>query len=205
LREEFANPKPEEVAEQLGLEENKKLLVVTGGSSSASNINNAFGALMDRLSVFSEEWQIVHLAGRQHRDAIEKMAAGTKINYVVLDYYDRMAGLYHAADLVVGRSGAVSVAEYACANLPAICMPYPYHRDQHQKLNARKLVDAGCAVIVEDARDTVENIRNLWPVLEELMKDDEKRNQMAQATRQIAVNNAADSIAEQLRDMAERG
>ncbi|MHC4593778.1 MAG: glycosyltransferase, partial [Planctomycetota bacterium] len=103
-----------------------------------------------------------------------------------------------AADLAVGRSGAVSVAEYAAASVPSICMPYPYHRDRHQYLNAGKLAKAGAAVIVDDLPDEKKRSERLWEQLEELMKDEEKRQQMAKACKEIANLQADLRIAERL-------
>ena len=76
-----------------------------------------------------------------------------KISHKVIDYYDDMANLLAAADLVIGRAGAVSVAEYAAAGVPCICMPYPYHKDNHQRKNAEELEKAGCAIILDDKID----------------------------------------------------
>jgi UDP-N-acetylglucosamine--N-acetylmuramyl-(pentapeptide) pyrophosphoryl-undecaprenol N-acetylglucosamine transferase len=115
-----------------------------------------------------------------------------------LGYFDDMANLLAAADLVVGRSGAVSVAEYAAASVPSICMPYPYHKDMHQYLNAGKLVEAGAAVIVDDLPDEKERSEWLAEELEELMKDEKKRRQMAKACKRIANLEADLKIAEKL-------
>ncbi|MBN1360055.1 MAG: hypothetical protein JW993_05665, partial [Sedimentisphaerales bacterium] len=120
----------------------------------------------------------------------------------VLDYYDGMADLLAAADLVIGRSGAVSVAEYAAAGVPSICLPYPYHKDRHQYLNAGKLVDAGAAVIVDDVADPQDRADRLWEKLEGLMADNERRDRMAQACRQVARPHAASNIAQRLLEMA---
>jgi len=109
-----------------------------------------------------------------------------------------MANLLAGADLVIGRSGAVSVAEYAAAGVPSICMPYPYHRDRHQYLNAGKLVEAGAAIIVDDLSDAKERAQWLWEGLEELMKGDEKREEMAKNCEAIANKDAASRIAEKL-------
>jgi UDP-N-acetylglucosamine--N-acetylmuramyl-(pentapeptide) pyrophosphoryl-undecaprenol N-acetylglucosamine transferase len=109
-----------------------------------------------------------------------------------------MADLLAAADLVIGRSGAVSVAEYAAAAVPSICMPYPYHKDRHQYLNAGKLVEAGAGIVVDDLPDTTERAEWLWEELEQLLKDGAKREEMKKNCAAIANVNAASKIAERV-------
>jgi UDP-N-acetylglucosamine--N-acetylmuramyl-(pentapeptide) pyrophosphoryl-undecaprenol N-acetylglucosamine transferase len=198
LRIDFDNPHPEEAIEQLGLEGQKKILLITGASSGSENINEAICSLLENLDGFADQWQIVHLTGRAHFENVQKRYIGAKIINKIVDYYDDMPNLLSIADLVVGRSGAVSIAEYAAAGVPSICIPYPYHRDKHQYLNAKKLVDAGAAVIVDDLPKREDMREQLWAVLEELMKNEEKRGQMAECCKIIANKQAASKIAEQL-------
>ena len=198
LRSGFANPEPERVIGQLGLDENKKTLLITGASSGSENINKAVCSLLEKLSIFADDWQIVHLTGVGNYEEVKRMYGGAKLAHKVLRYCDGMPDLLSACDLVIGRSGAVSVAEYAAASVPSICMPYPYHKDRHQYLNAGKLVEAGAGIIVDDLPDGKETAEWLWEELEELMKDDEKRQQMKKNCEAIANVDAASKIAEKV-------
>lgn len=198
LRIDFDSPLPEEAIEQLCLDSQKKILLITGASSGSENINEAICSLLENLDGFADQWQIVHLTGRMHFENVQKRYIGAKISHKVVDYYDDMPSLLSVADLVVGRSGAVSVAEYAAAGVPSICIPYPYHRDKHQYLNAKKLVDAGAAVIVDDLPKREDMRERLWAVLEELMGNEEKRKEMAERCKIIANKQAASQIAEKL-------
>jgi UDP-N-acetylglucosamine--N-acetylmuramyl-(pentapeptide) pyrophosphoryl-undecaprenol N-acetylglucosamine transferase len=202
LRDGFEHPQPHKAMEQLSLDENKKVLLITGASSGSQNINEAVGLLLQRLDAFADGWQIVHLTGRANYEKVAAMYARVKIGHKVLDYFDDMPDLLAAADLVVGRSGAVSVAEYAAARVPAVCMPYPYHKDRHQYLNAGKLVEAGAAVIVDDLPDASERAEWLWEELRDLMRDDAKRQEMAHACRKIANVGASAAIAQRLVQIA---
>jgi len=198
LRSGFGNPKPDKVKSELGIDANKKTLLITGASSGSENINRAVCSLLKKLSGFANDWQIVHLAGAGNYEEVRQMYVGAKIGHKVLDYFDDMPDLLSAADLVVGRSGAVSVAEYAAAGVPSICMPYPYHKDRHQYLNAGKLVEAGAAVVVDDLPEYKETAEWLADELEELMKDEKKRKEMKEACRIVANTKAASTIAEKL-------
>ena len=131
-------------------------------------------------------------------EKVKREYGDAKISHKVLGYFDDMANLLAAADLVIGRSGAVSVAEFAATETPSICMPYPYHKDRHQYLNAGKLVEAGAAVIVDDLQDEKDRAEWLAEELEELMKDDEKRQEMKRGCRAIAKKEAGLKIAEKL-------
>ncbi len=202
LRSGFGNPEPNKAIEQLGLEKDKKTLLITGASSGSENINRAVCSLLEKLDAFADNWQIVHLAGVRNYEKIKSEYGDAKIGQTVLGYFDDMPNLLAAADLVIGRSGAVSVAEFAAAGTPSICMPYPYHRDRHQYLNAGKLVEAGAAVMVDDLPDEKDRAEWLWEELEELMKDEKKRQEMKRSCEAIAKKDAGLKVAEKLVEMS---
>ncbi|MHC5060659.1 MAG: UDP-N-acetylglucosamine--N-acetylmuramyl-(pentapeptide) pyrophosphoryl-undecaprenol N-acetylglucosamine transferase [Planctomycetota bacterium] len=195
LRAGFAGCSKSRFPEETGLDESKKTLIVTGASSGAMNINNALCRISGELGRFADSWQIVHLTGVNDFERVRESYAAAKIGHKVFDYYDDMAGLLAGADLIVGRAGAVSVAEYAAAGVAAICMPYPYHRDRHQYLNAAKLVEAGGAVIVDDLpADNEQTSGNLLRELTALMADDQRRTEMGRCARGMAKLDAAEKI-----------
>jgi UDP-N-acetylglucosamine--N-acetylmuramyl-(pentapeptide) pyrophosphoryl-undecaprenol N-acetylglucosamine transferase len=198
LRKEFEKPNPDSARVALGLAADKKVLLVTGASSGSATINQTIIALLDKLAAFADSWQIVHLTGDAHLADVRAAYASARMTNRVVGYYDNMADLLSAADLVIGRSGAVSIAEYAAAGVPSICMPYPHHRDLHQYLNAGKLVEAGAAVIVDDLPDARDRAEWLWEELEPLMKDDAKRQQMSDDCRKAARTTAAQQIAQRV-------
>ncbi|MGA2678583.1 MAG: UDP-N-acetylglucosamine--N-acetylmuramyl-(pentapeptide) pyrophosphoryl-undecaprenol N-acetylglucosamine transferase [Sedimentisphaerales bacterium] len=196
LRSSFNNPNPQKAKDALGLDYSKKILLITGASTGSQNINRTICSLLEKLSNYADNWQIVHLTGRANFDQVSAGYANAPIRNKVVDYYDDMPNLLAAADIVIGRSGAVSVAEYAAAATPSICMPYPYHNDLHQYLNAGKLVEAGAAVIVDDVGDDKDRCEWLWEELEPLLKDETARRQMKDACKAVARKNAAKIIAE---------
>jgi UDP-N-acetylglucosamine--N-acetylmuramyl-(pentapeptide) pyrophosphoryl-undecaprenol N-acetylglucosamine transferase len=198
LRSEFAHPDRGRALTDLGLDAGKSVLLITGASSGSASINEAVCQLLPKLEQFADRWQVVHLTGLDNYQAVLSRYAQARIAHKVVDYYDHMADLYAAADLLVGRSGAVSVAEYAVAGVPSICMPYPHHQDRHQYLNAGKLVEVGAAVIVDDVPDPDDRAGWLWEELQDLMADGEKRRQMAVACRQVAHPGASAEIAARL-------
>jgi UDP-N-acetylglucosamine--N-acetylmuramyl-(pentapeptide) pyrophosphoryl-undecaprenol N-acetylglucosamine transferase len=203
IRSGFRDLVADRAIEQLGLDRDKKVLLITGASSGSNNINETVCSLLKKLAAFADDWQIVHLAGRNNYEKVYGYYSDAKISYKVISYFDDMSDLLAAADLVIGRSGAVSVAEYAAAAVPSICMPYPYHRDRHQYLNAGKLVEIGAAIIVDDLPDEKDRSEWLWEELEKLMKDQKARQVMAEGCKIIANPDADRKIAEQLLKMAE--
>ena len=196
LRNSFQKPNPQKAKNALGLDYNKKILLITGASTGSQNINRTICSLLGKLSDYADSWQIVHLTGRANFDQVNAGYENSPVRNKVVDYYDDMADLLAAADIVIGRSGAVSVAEYAATGVPSICMPYPYHKDLHQYLNAGKLVDAGAAVIVDDIGDEKDRQEWLWEELEPLLKDEKKRRQMKNACKLVGRRDAAKTIAE---------
>jgi len=205
LRRDFAHPDRARAIEALHLDTDKKVLLVTGASSGAASINEAVCTLLSKLETFADTWQIVHLTGLDNDEMVRTQYQGAAIYHTVLNYHDRMPDLLAAADLVIGRSGAVSVAEYAVAGVPTICMPYPHHKDRHQYRNAAKLVEVGAAIVVDDVPDSADRAAWLWEELETLMNDGTTRQEMAEACKLVARPSAAVDIADRLLALADAG
>jgi len=207
LRPDFANPDKHKAVKDLRLDSTKKILLITGASTGARSINNAIVALLDKLSSFNN-WQIVHLTGHADFESVKNAYKNCTLLHKAVDYYDDMANLLAAADIIIGRAGAVSVAEYAAASVPCILMPYPYHKDNHQRKNAEQLEKAGFAVIVDDQIDAKKNAEMLWPLLEKLMRTEDRKAKMAtdqsplqtmrEKARQFGKLNAAMEIAKRI-------
>lgn len=202
LRSAFLRPDAKKAIADLGLDPGKHVLLITGASSGSTRINEAICRLLPKLEASADRWQIVHLTGLDNHKTVLDGYRGARIGHQVLDYYDGMADLLAAAGLVIGRSGAVSVAEYAVAGVPSICLPYPFHKDKHQYLNAGKLVDVGAGVIVDDVADADDRVARLWKELEPLLSDDACRRRMSEACKLVARPNAAAEIASRLIEMA---
>jgi UDP-N-acetylglucosamine--N-acetylmuramyl-(pentapeptide) pyrophosphoryl-undecaprenol N-acetylglucosamine transferase len=130
-----------------GLEPGKFTLLVFGGSGGAHAINMTMKQAARNLKD-SPTIQVLHQTGE--RD-VEEVGAGYRDAGVfahVLPYIYDMAGAYAAADLVVSRSGATTVAELAVCGKPAVLIPFPFAADNHQEYNARTLASRGMAEVI---------------------------------------------------------
>src|SRR5579863_10314712 len=96
-----------------------------------------------------------------------------------------MADVWAVSDLAISRSGASSCAELTACGVPSILLPYPFHKDLHQRANAQVLADAGAAVLIEDEKDRKINAQKLRPVIESLLYDADKRRSMSEAARNL--------------------
>ena len=200
LREAFSRPDRQRAIEQLGLNPAKRTLLVTGASSGSASINQSLAQILPTLDGFAQTWQVVHLTGKANFEQVKAAIPSAKIEYHAVAYYDNMPDLYAAADLLVGRAGAVSIAEYLAAGVPLLCLPYPYHKDRHQYLNAEPLVRKGAGRIIDDRpQDPQRTARDLGEQLGELMADDAKRAAMQAAAKSLGRLDAAAQIASALR------
>ena len=113
-------------------------------------------------------------------------------------FLDQMGLAWGAAELAISRAGASSVAEAAQNAVPTLFLPYPYHKDMHQKHNAQPIVDAGGAVMAIDRIDAAANVREVSPVLAELLKSKSRRDTLRERLRAAPMPDAAMTIARML-------
>jgi len=194
VRPAFAAATRETGVARFGLHRERRTLLVTGASQGARSINQGMIALRSWLESRSN-WQILHLTGESDHAFVASAYASRKGLGKVLSYTEHMADAVAAADLVISRAGASTLAELTAVGRAAILMPYPFHRDQHQLANAECLERVGAARIVRDAIDPGVNAPALQSVLGELMSDDAKRAAIAEAARRMGRLDADETIA----------
>ncbi len=181
--------------QRLGLDPAKNTLLVTGASHGAGSINSFVPRLaQEHLKAFAD-WQVYHLAGHSAADEVRHAYAEAKISAVVESFQDCMGLAWGAADLAVSRAGASSVAEAWANATPTIFMPYPYHKDLHQRRNAEPMVATGGAIVQVDRIDAVQNVAEVGPTLLALMEDQSRRESMRTALRTHEPADGAHEIA----------
>jgi UDP-N-acetylglucosamine--N-acetylmuramyl-(pentapeptide) pyrophosphoryl-undecaprenol N-acetylglucosamine transferase len=214
LRKELVRPRDAAEAKRaLGLDADLSTLVVTGASQGARTVNEAVVEVVRRAGVGEgtrkplQGWQVLHLAGRELADAVRAdwRDAGLNGRAKVIDFTPDMGDVWSAADLAVCRAGASTCAEVLAAGVPAILMPYPFHKDMHQRANAQALVDAGAAVLLEDRKDRAANAQGLAPALDGLLYNADRRSAMSRAARSFARPDAARHVARTLLTLIGRG
>jgi len=129
-----------------GLEENKKTIVLLGGSQGSQRLNEVFFELMKGLS--PARFQAIHMTGIKDFPLYEARYRLVKLPVKAYAFIDNIAQAYAAADIVIARAGAATVSELGLLGLAAVLVPYPF-AGNHQKYNADVLADKGVAFIVE--------------------------------------------------------
>ena len=193
VRREFMETDRQQALDHFGLRGDRKTLVVNGGSLGAASINQAVVLLAGELGELGETWQVLLITGKDKAGASFEARGGLCVR--VLDYCQRMDLAYAAADLSLGRAGAGTVAELSATATPAVLMPYPYHADQHQRLNAAELCQAGAAIIIDDAKTAETNAQRLRETLLPILRDPASLDRMRQAAKSIKGAQAAQSVA----------
>jgi UDP-N-acetylglucosamine--N-acetylmuramyl-(pentapeptide) pyrophosphoryl-undecaprenol N-acetylglucosamine transferase len=149
VRSEIGKLSSAEGREHLGLAPGRFTVLVFGGSLGASSVNDAVIKAWNALPE-CREWQVVHITGSRGAQATASAYKSLPIKAVVMPYCHDMAAAYAAADVVVSRSGASTVAELSIVRKPAVLVPYPFASENHQALNAETLVLPGAARMILD-------------------------------------------------------
>jgi len=183
----------------MGLADDAVVLLVFGGSRGARHLNQATINLYQRLMEV-DRLQVVHVAGRIEaaaaRERLDDVAGGPTPRYRIIDYAEDMGSALAAADVVVARAGATSLAEITAIGRASLLVPYPFATGDHQTGNARELAEAGAAHVVADAALDTDAFAD---ALFDLLLDGSRRAAMASASRALARPRAACAVADLVR------
>jgi len=166
-------------------------ILVTGGSLGAKSINEAVAESIGEFS--RNDLQLIWQTGAPFSTRAKEVSEGRR-NVWTDDFIARMEFAFAAADIVISRSGAMSIAELAVAGKPSIFVPYPFAAEDHQTVNAKRLVDrqAGLMVSDQEARE------KLIPMMVELAGNRTKQEELHRNILALAIKNADDLIAAEI-------
>lgn len=177
----------------LGLDPTKRTLLVIGGSLGARSINQALNTGWKRLT--DAGMQIIWQTGKSDA-SIATIPAEVNNCVIRLPFITDMAVAYAAADLVVARAGAMSIAELQVVGKPAILVPFPFAAEDHQTVNAQQLVNAGAAILIKD----VDAGSQLIDRVLELNAHSEQCKKMSQQISGMAIRDADQRVATSILD-----
>ncbi len=189
-REELSAVKRKDGLKYYQLDPKKKTLLVFGGSLGAASLNNAMKKHIPEF--YKNNIQLIWQTGERAGELLFNVQENEMVK--VRRFIDKMEYAYAAADVVLCRSGATTLAELTRLGKPAILVPYPYAAAHHQELNAQMMVDAGAALMVHDKELESE----LWNAIQTLLSDDAIRKNMSLNSLHIGKPNAGKEIAEKI-------
>lgn len=197
IREDITKGEMTEAIKKFNINPQKLTLAVFGGSRGAHQINKA---MIEAYRYLREEdrIQVIHLTGDEDysfvKIEIERIKnPEDRLSYKILPYLKEMEHLYAAADLVISRAGAITLAEITACGLPAILIPYPYATRGHQKKNAEFIEKRGAAFSILDKNL---NGQTLAERIKKTIFDKELLSQMSKNSKSLAHPEAAKKIAD---------
>ncbi|PCJ20227.1 MAG: undecaprenyldiphospho-muramoylpentapeptide beta-N-acetylglucosaminyltransferase [Gammaproteobacteria bacterium] len=172
-------------------------ILVLGGSQGAVALNNLVPETIAKIDI-DDRPLIRHQVGPLNLDAAQRAYEERSVQANVVPFIDDMAEAYQWADFTICRAGALTLSELQQAGLPGVLVPYPYAVDDHQTRNAEVLVQAGGAVLVQQADIDVEQLKRL--IIDMSCRD--KLIKMAVAAKSSGIPNATETVVNQCLEFA---
>lgn len=190
-----------EALKSFGLSEDKKTILIVGGSLGARTVNES---VLQNLDMIKESGvQFIWQTGKYYNASImaELKQRGTVPSLHVTDFISDMGAAYKAADLVISRAGASSISEFCLIGKPVILVPSPNVAEDHQTKNAMALVNKNAALYVKDADAPAEVVKLALLTV----KDDARLKELSENILKLALPDSADIIANEVVKLARRG
>ena len=175
-------------------------IVVVGGSQGAHGINKAITGALQQLFEYQGRIRWIHVAGDADKDEVEQVYREQGWEARVVSYLDDLPHELSNSDLVIARAGGTTLAELAVLGVPAILVPYPHHKDQHQLKNAETLVQAGGAMLVPEDELGADTLRTIF---EEILFEPERILEMEDGALSLARPDAADEVLDLILELRE--
>lgn len=186
VRTELGSTKKEEAKKYFGLDEEKKTILVLGGSLGAASINEAIADCIEELE--KKSLQIIWQTGKNYYHNYKNINFSS---VKILDFIEDMDKAYSACDVLVARAGATTIAELTVLGIASILIPSPHVAENHQYYNAKSLADNDAAVLIQDS-DVKKVLQNK---IIEIAGDEEKLKSLSENAKKLSKPEAANTIA----------
>lgn len=197
---ELTDIQKEKIRKGLNLTGDKPLVLVFGGSQGARSINRSLTEII--VNKKNKDYQIVWATGLEQYKIIDEELQKININIKeienvsIVPYIYNMEEVLNACDLVVCRSGAMTITEIAMVGKPAIFIPFPFATENHQEYNARVLENVGAAKIILDKDLNSEILSN---TIQKMVSDRKELEKMGKNATKISIKNVEDEIYNQIK------
>lgn len=176
----------------------RRTLLVLGGSQGARTLNAAVTSFVQQHHEMLTGWRIVHQTGPNDVEAARNQYTKLEVDAEARAFLRDLPELYRTAGLVVSRAGGTTLAELACAGIPAVLVPYAHAADDHQTANADWYAERGAAVVVHETGDPATTAVQLAGAVAHVVQSDQQRRAMARSMSSLARPAAAEAVVEQL-------
>jgi len=181
----------EQAKNKLGIQ--GKVVLVFGGSQGAKKINETMIELINQKQI--QGYTLIYATGPKHYENIIEQLKDLPYNVRIEKYIYNMEEIMRASDLVVCRSGALTISEIATVGIPSILIPFPYAAENHQYYNAKTLEDVEAAKIIEEKDLSMEKLQE---TLQQLLADDKVLEKMAQNAKKLENKNTLEKIKQEI-------
>lgn len=200
IREEFSTLTKEDARKNLGLSD-KLTLCITGGSQGSKTINDAIVQILKKLSMDLDIQIIFQTGKKNYEHVIEQLLKvypqyQSDENLIIKPYFDDMVSVLKASDIAISRSGSLSISEICASKIAAIYVPYPYAAADHQRKNAKFILEKGAGLYIEDNQITP---TRLYIMISDLVNDEEKLNYIQENALSLAHFDGTKKIVELLK------
>jgi len=202
VRERFQPSNSERCRSQLGLDPERPVLLVMGGSQGAGGVNEIIRRSLFTLARVAPEWQWFHLAGPRDTERLRRRYAELNLRAIVHPFFEQMELALGAASATITRAGASTLAELSAMRLPALLVPYPAAVDNHQMHNARAYSSMGAAQVLDQIAATPDKVST---ALLELVRNEALRKNMQEALARLVNPGAAEEIATEILNRIHEG
>ncbi|MCY9164799.1 undecaprenyldiphospho-muramoylpentapeptide beta-N-acetylglucosaminyltransferase [Bacillus atrophaeus] len=174
---------------EFGLTEDKKTVLIFGGSRGAAAINRAVVEMQEALK--TREYQVLYITGEVHYEKVMgelQSAGGAASNMVTKPFLHQMPEYLKAIDVIVARAGATTIAEITALGIPSVLIPSPYVTANHQEVNAQALSKHDAAIVLKETELSGDKLIN---ALDRIVLDEDTLKDMSERTKSLGVPDAA--------------
>lgn len=201
---DYTEGQKEKIKTDLGLALDKPVVLVFGGSQGAQSINRSFIEII--VNKKNKNYQIMWAAGPEQYEKIKEKLNEINIdinnieNAKIVPYIYNMEEVMNISDLVVCRSGAMTITEVSVVGKPAIFIPFPFATENHQEYNARVLEKVGAAKIILDKDINSELLGN---TINKIIKNKKSLEEMGKNAEKVAIPNVEENIYKEIKEVIE--
>jgi UDP-N-acetylglucosamine--N-acetylmuramyl-(pentapeptide) pyrophosphoryl-undecaprenol N-acetylglucosamine transferase len=189
----FPLPQGERVRERvIPIDPSKKVLAIIGGSQGAEAINRFILDNIELVKSYKDRIALIHLCGEKDYPALKEAYGKVEgLSYHLSPFTDDMSTVYSAADLVLARSGGITIAELTALGLPAVLVPFPYAAENHQYYNALEVARGGAGLVIEQKDLSSDKLKH---IIEKVLLDEPTLSKMAEKSKALGAPDSAQKI-----------